>query len=218
MRFFLATSFLVLTAAPCLAQSPAALSETDRYLACLASVADNADDAFEDALTWRMEGGGWPAAHCEARALIALGDIENGARLMADQAGEETNVDDMAIRAAMFIEAGQAWLGNDQAEAADEAFAEAAALAPQSLDARLGAAQASLALGDWEMAETRASALIDRAPGLVDGWQVRAAARLEAEMLDGAARDLETALTLAPDDIDLLVLRGRINEARRLAD
>tara|TARA_R110000868_G_scaffold19588_2_gene84298 strand:+ start:3217 stop:3873 length:657 start_codon:yes stop_codon:yes gene_type:complete len=218
MRFFLASALLALTATPCLAQSPAALSETDRYLACLASVADNADDAFEDALTWRMEGGGWPAAHCEARALIALGDIENGARLMADQAGEEANVDDTAIRAAMFIEAGQAWLGNGEAEMAETVFAEAAALAPASLDARLGAAQASLALGDWDMAETRAGALIDRAPGLVDGWRIRAAARLEAGALDGAAQDLETALTLAPDNIDLLVLRGRINEARRLAD
>jgi len=117
----------------------------------------------------------------------------------------------------MLVEAGQAWLSLEQADAAQASFA--AALELDALDgaALLGRAKADVALGDWEAADAAATAVIDQTPGLVDGWRLRAQARLETGALDAAWQDLETAREIEPANIDLLVLRGRINEARRLA-
>ena len=53
-------------------------------------------------------------------------------------------------------------------------------------------------------------------PAWYGPWRVRAQARLEMGNLDGAADDLAETLGRDNEDIDALVLRGRINEARRL--
>src|SRR5258708_30058261 len=44
----------------------------DPYQACVAAVDANAADAFEMASIWRDHGGGGPAEHCIALALIGL--------------------------------------------------------------------------------------------------------------------------------------------------
>jgi hypothetical protein len=169
MRFLSAACLLALTGSVALAQTSPIDVETERYLSCLERVETNHEAAFEDALSWRMEGGGWPAAHCEARALIALGDPANGAAMLEQLASVESNSQNAAIRVAMRVEAGQF-------ECAGEST-----------------------------------------PGLADGWRLRALARLESGALAAARQDMETAREIEPENIDILVLRGRIIEAQRLA-
>lgn len=222
MRFLplahlLPAGLLAIAGATAHAQGSAILAETDRYFTCLERVESDQDAAFEDALAWRMEGGGWPAAHCEARAIIALGDRARGAALLDELAMSGVSDQDQPARITMLVEAGQTWLGLEEADAAQASFA--AALELDALDgaALLGRAGASVALGDWDAAEVAATAVIDQTPGLVDGWRLRAQARLEHGALDAAWQDMETGREIEPANIDLLVLRGRINEARRLA-
>ena len=217
MRLLFAACLLTLAGSTAHAQSSAIAVETERYLSCLERVATDHEAAFEDALAWRMEGGGWPAAHCEARAVIALGDVASGAAMMEEQANAEVSGRNEAIRVSMLVEAGDAWLMIAQAEAAGRAFAAALDLAPLDLDALLGQAETSVALGAWDAAESAATAGIEQAPGLADGWRLRALARLETGALDAAWDDMESAREIEPENIEILVLRGRINEARRLA-
>tara|TARA_R110002126_G_scaffold284821_2_gene434767 strand:+ start:2996 stop:3664 length:669 start_codon:yes stop_codon:yes gene_type:complete len=217
MRVFLSACLLTLAISPAHAQTPAIEIETARYLDCLDRVETEQDQAFEDALSWRMEGGGWPAAHCEARALVALGDVMAGASTLEELANTEAGGRDRSIRTAMLVEAGKAWLTVERSEDAQRAFQSALDLVPDDLDALLGEARTGLALEDWALAQTAAAAAIAQAPDLAEAWRLRAAARLETGTLDGAWQDMETAREIAPDNIEILVLRGRINEARRLA-
>jgi len=222
MRVLISACLLMIANSPLQAQTPVSAQaeaieiETARYLACLERVETEQDQAFEDALAWRMEGGGWPAAHCEALALIALGDISGGAVTLEELAATSTGGRDALIRSEMLVEAGKAWLRIEQSAAAQRAFTAALELAPVDLDALLGQAQSALALGEWRLAETAASATIAQTPDLAEAWRLRAAARLESGALDTAWQDMETARQIEPDNIDILVLRGRVNEARRL--
>lgn len=216
MRLLSAFCLLTLTGSAAWSQSSAVEAETHRYLSCLARVETDHEAAFEDALTWRMEGGGWPAAHCEARALIALGDVSNGAAMLERQAIALTTDRDGSFPVSMLVEAGEAWLTLDRSDDAMRAFAAALELAPLDVEALLGQAQTSLALGRWEAAEIAATTSIEQAPGVAEGWRLRALARLESGDLDAAWQDMETAREIEPENIETLVLRGRINETRRL--
>lgn len=217
MRFLSAACLLALTGSVALAQTSPIDVETERYLSCLERVETNHEAAFEDALSWRMEGGGWPAAHCEARALIALGDQANGAAMLEQLASVESNSPNAAIRVAMRVEAGQAWLTIGRTDEAGRAFSSALELAPLDAPALLGRAETSLALGEWDAAVDAATAVTAQAPGLADGWRLRALARLESGALAAARQDMETAREIEPENINILVLRGRIIEAQRLA-
>lgn len=217
MRLLSAVCLLTFAGSAACAQGSAVEAETNRYLSCLERVEADHEGAFEDALTWRMEGGGWPAAHCEARALIALGDAAGGAAMLEEQAGLLTTARDGSFPVSMLVEAGEAWLTVHQIEDARRAFTAALELAPLDVPALLGQARTSLELGHWAAAETAASGSIERAPGRADSWRLRGLARLERGELDAAWQDMETARDIEPENIETLVLRGRINEARRLS-
>ena len=106
----LAAVLATVFARPALAQSTA--SEAAQYRACLAKTTSNADAAYDDALVWRDQGGGVPAQHCAALALVALGKhAEAASRLaaLADMPGGR------AMAPALLGQAGNAWLLASQA-------------------------------------------------------------------------------------------------------
>ena len=57
----------------CMAAAADEKPPAQRYQACLSEVEKFPKDAFEDAIQWGREGGGGPAEHCAASALMALG-------------------------------------------------------------------------------------------------------------------------------------------------
>jgi tetratricopeptide (TPR) repeat protein len=192
----------------------------DRHAACLSAISVNAETAYEDALTWRHQGGGWPAEHCVSLALIALDQAEYGAsRLRAAAEGAVIATD--LSRAIMFGQAGDGFLIAQAYDQAYAAFSRGLDFAPGDSGLHRGAAQAALATGDLGAAAREASAALNAADAMDDrleALRVRAEARLQSGELDAAEADMTAAREIAPDDIDLLLLRGRINEARRGAD
>ncbi|MCP2671883.1 hypothetical protein NHF40_13170 [Maricaulaceae bacterium EIL42A08] len=191
----------------------------DRHAQCLASISQNAEMAYEDALAWTHQGGGWPAEHCVSLALMALDQHEYGAaRLRANAEGALSATD--ASRAIMFGQAGDGFLLAEANTEAFAAFTRGLDFAPGDAGLHRGAAQAALADGDAERAEQQASAALasnPATPEALEALRVRAQARLQAGDLSGAQSDMETAREIAPEDIGLLLLRGQINEARRTA-
>jgi tetratricopeptide (TPR) repeat protein len=188
-----------------------------RYEACLRGVEADPDMAYEEALAWRFEGGGWPARHCVARALIALGQEEEGAfRLQA--LAEAPDGGPTAMKVLYLAEAGEAWMSAGHPEEAHRVYGRALEMSPQSAPLWLGRARAAAGMGEWATVEASAAQAISQDPGNYEGWRARAEARLELGDLPAAESDMRRALELAQTDeeaVSVLLIRGRINEARR---
>jgi Flp pilus assembly protein TadD len=173
----------------------------DRYRQCVAQAASAPDGAQQAARQWRAEGGGMPARHCLALALL------NGGK-PADAHAE--------LRAAAA-----------EAEAARNPLA--APLWGQAGNAALVAGRASDARSDLNTALRvgAGASAAERAGWLTD----RARAAVAAGDLNEARADLDSAVALAPADAQALMFsaalaaregdgpraRREITDARRLA-
>ncbi|MCH8488888.1 MAG: tetratricopeptide repeat protein [Oceanicaulis sp.] len=211
-----ATRHIVLAALIAGALPSAALSQTDdeRYRACLDRVSADAAGAYEDAMIWRAQGGGWAAEHCAGLAQIAEGWSSTGATRLRATAEGATAASDMS-RAILFGQAADGFIRARQFDEAAQAFARGLDFAPGDAGLAKGLADAAYAAGDLSGAVAAADTALELNPGEPGALGVRAAARLEMGEFDAAAADLDQALASDPENLDLLVLRGRLNEARR---
>ena len=204
---------ILLTLSLAFAQTPPQ-SDQARLEACLAAISEDAENAYEDALTWRHQGGGWPAEHCVSLALIALGQDAPGALRLREAALEAGMASDLS-RAIMLGQSGEAFLGAEEYEQALISFDHALQFAPDDPALLLGLARTQLALEAFESAETAASAALAQDQANPDAYALRAQARLGKGDVDAALSDIEAARALDPENIDVLVLRGEIINARR---
>src|ERR1700742_1806942 len=82
----------------------AAPSDADHYNRCLADSSANPAAALADADAWVKSGGGVPAEHCAALALVTLKRYaEAGTRL--DKIAADRGVPDISFRAALYDQA-----------------------------------------------------------------------------------------------------------------
>ncbi len=199
-----------------LAQSNAQQAESVRYQACLERSQSEPNESLEDALAWLYAGGGWPAAHCHARSLVALGDIRTGASMLEALASRQHAGMLAHERLDLWTEAGEAWLSANMFSDAEAAFNVALIVDDRALAARAGRAGARIALGEWNDALADTQALIEQRPRMAQAWRLNAQVQLGLENLSAARSAILRAVHLEPDNIDGLVLRGQINEAVRL--
>ncbi|WBQ12405.1 tetratricopeptide repeat protein [Hyphomonadaceae bacterium BL14] len=197
-----------------LPSAASALQDDDRYRACLDRVSTDPAAAYEDALIWRAQGGGWASEHCAGLAQIAEGWSATGAARLRATAEGATAASDMS-RAILFGQAADGFMRARQFDEAARAFARGLDFAPRDAGLARGLADAAYASGDLNEAVAAADAALVLNPGEPGALGVRAAARLELGEFDAAAADLNQALASDPDNVELLVLRGRLNEARR---
>ena len=188
-----------------------------RHEVCLDLIGQDAELAYEEALVWRHQGGGWPSEHCVSLALIALGQAEDGAARLRAAAEGAITASDMS-RAIMFGQAGDGYMQAEAPQDALRAFRRGLDFVPGETGLKRGVAEAALALDDARTAETAASDAMASAETDADRAQalrLRARARLELGALPAAREDVEAARSYAPEAVDILLLRGRINEAIR---
>ena len=105
----------------------------DPYQACVAAVDANAADAFEMASIWRDHGGGAPAEHCIALALIAL-DEPGEAASRLDLLARRLDTGAAADRARLLAQSGNAWLLASELQNAEAAFSAALKLTPRDAE------------------------------------------------------------------------------------
>src|SRR6185437_16394015 len=99
------------------------------YARCMNAAHENPAAALDSAQAWRATGGGHPAEHCAAVALIGLRRYaEAGKRL--DKLAEAMAKDPAELRAEVLDQAGQAWLLAGEAARAEASLTAALALAP----------------------------------------------------------------------------------------
>ena len=221
MRHLPAIAFALLLSTPA-AALPSTVLDPDlsfdqRHAACLELIADDAEVAFETALTWKSRGGGHRARHCEAMSLWALGqEREAAARLDAlaegfpTDAGYTVNQWRLDYRTA----AAQSWLQGGEFDRAYTSATAALDADPSDPEARITRARVYFALDRVRDAETDLTSLLSFHPEHAEGLRYRADARLRMGDLDAALRDIEDSLA-HETTVDSALVRGHILEAIR---
>jgi tetratricopeptide (TPR) repeat protein len=193
--------FILLAAFP----AHAADDASAHYDRCMAQAGKNAAAALADATAWGKAGGGAPAAHCAASALLGLKRYgEAAARLDALARAASTP---SGMRGEIFAQAGNAWLlaGNGAKAVASLRSALTLTAGDADLFADLGRADAMLR--NWKDAVLDLNAAINlrRDSGL---FVLRASAYRALKNYRAALADLNSALAIRPSSADAVMERG----------
>lgn len=192
-----------------------AAEEQARLEACLTKIESDPEDAYEDGLAWSYQGNRPGARQCTALALIALGNPAEGAHRLMSLANA-TDGGTLEQRAAFLSQAGNAWIEANDPDSALEAFTGALKIAPDAPELLLDRASAHLLLEHYDKAIEDLDAALSLSPGLGEAHQMRGAAWLEKGDPEKAMADVEAAMVADPENVDTLVLRGRVREALRV--
>lgn len=189
---------------------------SSQYDTCLTQARRDPATALKTAQTWHEAGGGFPADHCAAIALIGLKHYAEAAQRLEALAGAMMT-EPAALRGGALDQAGQAWLLADQPDRAKAAFDAALSFDPRNAEFLVDRSEALAdSSHDWEAIDdlNRALAL---APDNVDALLFRASAYRHIggkDALELAAADADRALKLAPDSVPGLLERGNIRRLK----
>jgi len=183
-----------------------------RYEWCIRLAKSTPTDGWEAALTWTGEGGGDPARHCAAVALIGLKQYkEAGARL------EELARDsfaDASVRAGMLAQAGQAWLLADNIDRAYADQTTALKLTPGVPDLLIDRAESLALAKNWKEALADLNEALSAAPNRADALIYRATAERFLDQLGPASVDITKAIALDPKAEDAWLESGVIKKLK----
>ncbi len=210
VSFFVAGAIAVLAAAQArAAQTANPFGTSTPYESCVAAINKNAADAFEMALAWRTQGGGLPADHCAALALLALDEPGEAASRLNGLA-QRSDAGSREERAALLSQSGNAWLLANQAENADTAFTAALKLTPADAELWTDRARARAARQDWANAEADLSRALSFAKVRPEIYVLRASARHAQGNTLGYKADIDAALAIDKTFPEALLERGGI--------
>ncbi|MBR0680056.1 tetratricopeptide repeat protein [Roseomonas eburnea] len=191
---------------------PPRLTDAPEYERCLDMLEDDPEGARSLADSWGMEGGGEAAAHCAALAALTLGEAERAAEALEriaarSQAG-------MAARAAVFGQAGEAWIAAGKPQRAHAALTLALALVPADSSLLTERGMALLALNRPAEALEDLERAVAADASLVEAWVLRASALRRLDRIGEAVESVAEALRLDPDNVEGLLERGIIRQIR----
>ena len=186
------------------------------YDYCLDLARANADRAIEFSGRWIGLGGGEPAKHCQAVAMIGVKAFGEAASRLEALAGESKSSND--LRAGMLAQAGQAWLLEGEPNRAYKVQTSALELATANSrvqsDLYVDRA-ATLAEGEkYKEAIEDLDAALKITPKNADALAFRASARRHLNELDTALTDAESAVAADTKNANALVERGAIYQLK----
>ncbi|GGB68501.1 MULTISPECIES: hypothetical protein [Henriciella] len=191
-------------------------AEQLRLNKCIELIDQDAEAAFEESLAWLGEGGRPAARYCNALAIIAMGNYKEGAARLEELANAP-DAGALADRAIYLAQAGNAWLTAGYPEAALVTLDNAVKISGDDADVRIDRASANLMLERWDAAIEDLDFALEQKPNDVTALQLRSRTWLQLENFDNAEADLNRAMLIDGKNIETLVLRGDIREAKRLA-
>lgn len=186
-----------------------------RLQACMAMAETKPEEALEDGFVWRGQGGGTFAEQCIAIAHIESGDIGGGAERLTALASAP-DAGDVDQRVLIMARAANAWLMIEEFRPAQMVLDAALKLKPGEPDLLIDRARAKAGQGLWAEAQIDLTACLSTRPLDVLALRLRAETLLQQKSYEAAELDIAQALRLAPKDVDNWLVRGRIQEARRL--
>lgn len=197
--------------AAALALSAPAAAEEMSYGDCVAMVSRSPQTAEQRAQTWQTHGGGAPAMHCNALALVALKRYAEAARVL--DALSRNREFAAADRADLADEAGNAWMLAGKPGEAIVSFTAALAAQPNDIGTLSDRARARVVQKDWKGADADLTAAIFQDQNRADLLVLRASARWAMNRKADAATDIVRALELYPDYPPALVVRGKMKSS-----
>ncbi|GAB3128705.1 tetratricopeptide repeat protein [Novispirillum itersonii] len=196
--------------APAAAPAPAVKSDVGwnsaDYAACMKTARERPKAGFDQAGEWAAFGGGVPAEHCRATALIGLNEPEAAADLLETLA--EKSRESAQIKVGLLRQAAQARTLAGQPPRALAVLNAAAKVLPGDPDVLEDRAVMRIDYGEpWDAVDDL-NGVLDRQPNRVSALVLRAAAYRRLETLDLAKADIQRALALEPNNPDALVESG----------
>lgn len=182
------------------------IDDARQYKHCIALARQKPEEGWEEALAWTSLGGGEPARHCAAVALIGLRQFEEGATRLEDLA--KTSHSDVKLRAGMLAQAGQAWLLAKNPERAYGAQTAALELVPGAPDLLVDRAESLGEAKNYKDALADLNEALKAAPDRVDALTFRATAKRYLDDPKGAEADIDQAIKIDPHYQDAWLERG----------
>jgi tetratricopeptide (TPR) repeat protein len=189
------------------------LPDAQRYDRCLLVAHADPQRAYEEADAWHNLGGGFPAQHCAAVALVGLKKYAEAATRLQGLANAMMQADP-EMRGDALEQAGQAWLLAGRPDEAKGAFDAALGFKPKDPELLIDRAEAFALGGKFFEAIDDLNTVIDQAPKRVDALVYRASAYRQLGTLDLALDDVERALRLDPNSVPGLLERGNIRRLK----
>jgi len=190
-----------------LAAGAAADAAAGRYDDCVALAARDPARALDEATAWGPDGGGAPARHCQALALIGLGRFGDAAAVLDELAAASAEAP-ADHRALLYAQTGNAWLLADQADRAEAAFDGALALVPATPTILIDRARARAEQENYWEAVDDLGAALDIDPERTEAYVLRAAAYRRLGIAELARDDVKRALALDQDNPDAVIERA----------
>ncbi|UUX51311.1 tetratricopeptide repeat protein [Nisaea acidiphila] len=187
------------------------IDHEQEYSACMQLARERPEDAYRSGLVWHKLGGGFPARHCIAVALLELRQYDEAAarleRLATDLGTARTG-----LLANIMMQAGQAWYLAGRAEKALKIQNNLLDFAPGDPELWLDRAVSLMDLERFEEALGDLDEAIRLNPDLTAARTYRAVALRELDRLEDAWKEVETVLALLPYDPDALLERGILRQ------
>jgi tetratricopeptide (TPR) repeat protein len=191
------------------AQTDATANRRKLYAACMEEARQDPPRARERAQAWETTGGGLPARHCLATALIGLKRYPEAAAMMEAIAKEAYGVD-LDLGAEVMSQAGQAWSLAGEPARALAAQNEALKRDTDDVELLIDRSISLAALAQFWEAIDDLNRVLDQKPDRADALLLRATAYRHLEVFDMAREDLDRALAAEPGNVDALLELGNL--------
>ncbi|TAN56177.1 MAG: hypothetical protein EPN20_19210, partial [Magnetospirillum sp.] len=178
------------------------INPRQEYRTCLQLARQKPEDGWEEAIAWTSLGGGEPARHCAAVALIGLGKLEEAARRLEALAQQSRGTE--GLRAEMLAQAAQAWLLAGKVELALADLDTGLGLVPNQPDLLLDKAVAMAQAAHYKEVVEVLTTLLKIQPNRVEAMVLRGSAYRYLDKLELAKDDIARALVLDNDLPDAL--------------
>ncbi|USG61132.1 tetratricopeptide repeat protein [Sneathiella marina] len=181
--------------------------EQAEYKSCLTLIAREPEMAFESALAWRDKGGGFPARHCAALALMEMKKYRIAAPLLEELA-EDLRDSGSPLVVAVLGQAANAWLLAEKYPRALAVASAALEFEPKNIELRIDRARIYAQTNDFNAAFDDLDYALKIDPTRSDALVFRGAAWRQLGNNERAMEDIDLALSLTPDLLAGLVERG----------
>lgn len=181
------------------------------YRLCLDTARSYPEQGFELAGKWAGLGGGEPAKHCRAVALISLKEYAEAATSLEELAKASKRPE--RLRAGMLAQAGQAWMLGEDLTRAYAALTAALELVPKDVDLLIDRAGVLADSGQFWEAIDDLNLALEQSPNSADALTFRASAYRLVDAAELAFEDAEKALSIHPRHTGALLERAMLNRA-----
>ena len=182
-------------------------TQESEYEACLTLTRREPEKAFESALAWRDSGGGFPARHCVALALVAMKKYDHAA-LTLEELAEDMQAAGSDLVVSVLTQAANVWLLAEEYERANAVATTGLGIEPENINLLIDRSRILARVGDYKRAFDDLDLALKLDPARADALTFRAAAWRQLGDDVRALEDVELALSLEPDLADALIERG----------